>query len=63
MTRFNQCPNCERKPDTGFFASSFAILECQEKECGTVYCRECGDGRCPDCGSKKQKEVGRVHPK
>lgn len=62
MTKFNQCPNCRKKPDGGFFGGAYmTIHEC--KKCGTLYCYKCGDSRCPDCGSKERREVGRCYAK
>lgn len=64
MTEFNRCPNCERKPDGGFFGGAYMLIhEC--KKCGTLYCYKCGgtgsSKRCPDCGSKDEREAGRCH--
>lgn len=60
MTKFNRCPNCEKKPDGGLFGGAFMyIYEC--RECGTLYCYKCGGKRCPDCGSKERSEVGKCY--
>ena len=57
-TKFNQCPNCHKRPSSGWLGQqhSKTIYEC--KNCDTKYCRECGDGRCPNCGMKEKREIG-----
>ena len=61
-TTFNQCPNCRRRPERGFFgAPSLTIFEC--KECETLYCYKCGDARCPNCGGKRRFEAGKCYAK
>ncbi len=60
MTKFNQCPNCHKPAEGGFFGGEYkTIHECSV--CGTLYCHKCGDKRCPNCGSKDRKEAGRCY--
>jgi len=60
MTRFNQCPNCQKKAGTGLLDTFMTIYEC--KKCGTVYCEKCGGKRCPDCGGKERSKAGECWP-
>lgn len=56
-TRFNQCPNCFKRPTGGFWGGThMTIHECHA--CGTLYCYKCGDKRCPNCGGKMRKDAG-----
>lgn len=58
-TKFNKCPNCDRKPSGGIFGGVyFKVYEC--KDCGRCYCHNCGGDRCPDCASKNRREAGEV---
>lgn len=60
MTKFNQCPNCNKKPGGGLLGGGLMkIYEC--KKCGTLYCYKCGDKRCPDCGSKERSVAGECY--
>jgi len=55
MTKFNQCPNCGKKPTSGAYMK---IYKCNK--CGKLYCHMCGGDYCPDCGSKERREIGEV---
>lgn len=57
MTRFNQCPNCGKRPTPGLLGStSTDVYEC--RECETRFCyANCGN-RCPNCGSKDKRKIG-----
>jgi len=62
MTKFNQCPNCGKRPTKGFFGgNSMDIYEC--KVCGSKHCgKYCGE-RCPNCGNTKRGKIGYCSPK
>lgn len=62
MTRFNHCPNCRTKPESGLFGGPYRKIY-QYGRCGTLYCdhSKCGGGRCPNCGATDRSEAGKCH--